>query len=174
MFKQLKIYQKMDNFQKKIFMFIASRTNENEINQIKEFFDAFDKNDDGRITFEEFYNGVLKFSKNIKKEEVKKIFEKIDINKSGRIEYTEFIAACINENLYFDKNRLLEVYHFIDKNNIGKISKDDIASELQLDNECSEKLGNLMNKLSHDNDGKIDFEQFVIMVSLIISNALNK
>ena len=174
MFKQLKIYQKMDNFQKKIFMFIASRTNENEINQIKEFFDAFDKNDDGRITFEEFYNGVLKFSKNIKKEEVKKIFKNIDINKSGRIEYTEFIAACINENLYFDKNRLLEVYHFIDKNNIGKISKDDIASELQLDNECSEKLGNLMNKLSHDNDGKIDFEQFVKMVSLIISNALNK
>ena len=31
-----------------------------------------------------------------------------------------------------------------------------------------------MNKLSHDNDGKIDFEQFVKMVSLIISNALNK
>ena len=171
--KQFKIYQKMDNFEKKIIMFIATRLNENEIKNIKNFFDAFDHNNDGRISFEEFYDGVLKISKNIKKEEIEKMFQTIDTNEDGRIEYTEFIAACIKENLYLEKKRLLEIYQAIDKKLIGRISKDNIKSALQLDEECCKKFEKLMNKLYKDNDGKIDFEQFIKMISLIISNTLN-
>ena len=172
--KQFKIYQKMDNFEKKIIMFIATRLNENEIKNIKNFFDAFDNNNDGRISFEEFYDGVLKISKNIKKEEIEKMFQTIDTNEDGRIEYTEFIAACINENLYLEKKRLLEIYQAIDKKLTGRISKDNIKSALQLDKECYQKFEDLMNELYKDNDGTIDFEQFIKMISLIISNTLNK
>ena len=101
------------------------------------------------------------------------MFQTIDTNEDGRIEYTEFIAACINENLYLEKKRLLEIYQAIDKKLIGRISKDNIKSALQLDEECCKKFEKLMNKLYKDNDGKIDFEQFIKMISLIISDTLN-
>ena len=172
--KQFKIYQKMDNFEKKVIMFIATRLNENEIKKLIIFFNAFDLNNDGRISFEEFNNGIRKLSKKIKKEEIQKLFQTIDTNEDGRIEYTEFITSCINKNLYLEKKKILELFQAIDKKNDGKISKDDIKSVLHLDNECCQKFEKLMNRLYKNNDGKLNFEQFIKMISLIISYTINK
>ena len=172
---QFRIYHKLDTFEKRIIMFIASRLNEKEIKNIKNFFIAFDENNDGAISFENFYNGLLKISsKDLKKEDVQKIFNNIDTDNSGKIEYTEFIASCIKESLYLDKNRLKEIFEAIDKNKTGKITQDDIISVLKLGPNSTQKLEVYSNKLFKDNDGKIDFEQFIKMISLIISEALNK
>ena len=170
-----KLYQKMDNFEKKIIMFIASRLNENEINNLKNFFVAFDNNNDGRISFEEFYKGILKISKkDIKKEEIQQIFNTIDTNKDGKIEYTEFIASCIGENLYLNKEKLREVFGAFDKDNSGTILKNDIISVLELDTNSSKQFESLFNNLDKDKDGKINFEEFIKMISQIISETLNK
>ena len=173
--KRFKLYQKMDNFEKKIIMFIASRLNENEINNIKNFFVAFDNNDDGRISFDEFFSGIQTISdKKIEKEEIQQIFNNIDTNEDGTIEYTEFIASCLDKDLYLKKEKLREVFEAFDKKKTGQIFLDDIKSVLELDENSSVKCEMLFNKMDKDKDKKIDFDEFIKMISKIISENLIK
>ena len=172
---QLKLYQKMDEFEQKIITFISHRLPQNDVNNIKNFFVVLDNNDDGRISFEEFTKGILGLSSiNIKKEELKPIFDTIDTNEDGSIEYTEFISSCINENLYLKKEYLVQVFEAFDKTKKGKISMDDIIAVLELDSNCCKRLKTLFNKLDIDDDGKIDLGEFIKMFSIIISETLNR
>jgi calcium-dependent protein kinase len=112
---QIKLYQKMDNFEKKIISFIASRLNSDEVENLKNFFVYLDENNDGRISKKEFELGVRKVSiENIEKVEIDNCFDNIDTNEDSNIEYTEFIASCINKGLYLDKNNLREIFDAID------------------------------------------------------------
>ena len=172
--QQLRIYQKMNDFEKKILTFIANRLPENDIRDLTRFFIAFDKNNDGRISFEEFYNGISEISStNIGKDEAKKIFDTIDTNEDGKIEYTEFISSCINENIYLKKENLLQVFDALDKDKLGKISMDDIKRVVGLD-PCCPYIMKIFNKLDKDKDEKINFEEFIKMISIVISETLNK
>ena len=172
---QLKLYQKMDEFEKKIITFISNRISQNEINNIKNFFVILDYNDDGRISFEEFTKGILALpSVKIKKEDIKPIFDKIDTNEDGKIGYTEFISSCINENLYLKKEYLVQVFEAFDKTKKGKIGMHDIISVLGLDTNCCKRLKALFNKLDKDDDGKINLGEFIKMFSIIISETLNR
>ena len=82
-------------------MFIASRLDENEINNLKNVFSAFDTGKDGQISFEELEKGLMEIkSSKLSEEELRKIFNSIDVDKNGKIDYTEFIAATIEEANY--------------------------------------------------------------------------
>ena len=172
---QIKYYQKMDNFEKKIISFIASRLNSNEVEEFKNLFVYFDKNNDGKISPEEFDVGVKNVSsEEMKNEEIENYFNNIDTNEDGNLEYTEFIASCINKGKYLDKNNLKEIFDAIDKKKKGKISKEDIISVLELDSTYNSNFEILFNRLEKDEEGKIDFEQFIKMISIIIAETLKK
>ena len=56
-------------------MFIASRFDENEINNLKKVFSAFDTGKDGQISFEELKKGLLEIkSSHLTEERIKKDF----------------------------------------------------------------------------------------------------
>lgn len=66
---------------------IAHRSNTGDIMELRNAFSAFDTENDGTISFEEFKEGLkkLKYSD----EMLKDIFSSIDVNKNGKINYTE-------------------------------------------------------------------------------------
>ena len=172
---QLKIYQKMDIFTKIIISFIASRLNENEVKNLVHFFNAFDKNSDGVINIKEFTKGISEISREkFKNEEIESIFKNIDTNKDEKIEYTEFIASCINKDLYLNKDKLRDIFESLDRKKIGKISVEDIISVLKLDDNSVVKPKEVFKKIDSDNDGKIDFDEFIKMICIIISDSLSK
>ena len=172
---QLKLYQKMNEFEQKIITFISNRLPQNDVNNLRYFFYALDVNNDGKISFEEFSKGILELSSgDIKKKELKKIFDSIDTNEDGKIEYTEFISSCINENIYLKKENLVQVFEAFDRTQKGKISMDDIITVLDLNKNCCDCLKTLFNKLDKDDDGKIDLEEFIKLFSIIISETLNR
>ena len=171
--EQFKIYQKMNNFQRNIISFIAYRLNGNDINNLKNFFVAFDKNNDGNISKEEFGKGLKNIGIKISEEELNQIFKTIDTNNNNIIEYTEFIASCIKKDIYLKKENLREVFDSIDLKKTGKISKEDIMKEIKLPESCEKNLDELITKFGTE-DRKIDFEQFIKMISYIISETLSK
>ena len=171
----LKVYQKMDIFEKKIITFIASRLNENEIKNLTNFFNIFDKNSDGIININEFSRGISELStKKLSKEEIEELFKNIDTNKDRKIEYTEFLASCINKDLYLNKDKLREVFEAFDKKKIGKICVEDIISVLKLDDNSAIKPKEVFRKLDTANEGKIEFDQFIKMICILISDSINK
>ena len=171
----LRLYQKMENFEKKIIRFIAMRLNENEVKKLEKFFIALDKDNNGTLSKEEFLSGINGIEEfNLTEKEIQNIFKKIDTNKNKKLEYTEFISAIIDKDIYLNKGKLREVFDAIDKNKNGKISKIDIRNVLNLVEDCVKKFEKLMEEIGKGKDDEINFEQFFKMICQIISDNMNK
>ena len=87
-------YKENKELKKIVLAFIASRLQENEINDLKDIFQAFDKDNDGQINYNEFEGGLMRLkSKHIKPEEIHSYFSSIDTDKNGdgEIDYKEFL-----------------------------------------------------------------------------------
>ena len=143
-------------------MFIASRLDENEINNLKNVFSAFDKGKDGQISYDEFKKGLMELKSNkISEEEIKDQFNKIDVDKNGKIDYTEFIAATIDEANYNKKERILEAFESLDKDGSGQISKNELIETLNAE-KCQEKeIEKYIKAVDKDGNGKISIEEFM-------------
>ena len=76
-----KEYKDMNQLKKIILIFIASRLSEKDIDNLKEIFKAFDKNNDGQIGYNEFEEGLKKLG--IKESEISSYFNSIDTDKNG-------------------------------------------------------------------------------------------
>jgi calcium-dependent protein kinase len=171
----LRLYQKMENFEKKIIRFIAMRVNENEVKKLEKFFIALDKDNNGTLSKEEFLSGINGIEEfNLTEKEIQNIFKKIDTNKNKKLEYTEFISAIIDKDIYLNKGKLREVFDAIDKNKNGKISKIDIKNVLNLGENCVKKFENLMEEIGKGKDDEINFDEFFKMICQIISDNMNK
>ena len=146
-------------------MFIASRLDENEINNLKNVFSAIDKGKDGQISFEELKKGLLELkSSHLSEEELKKVFDSIDVDKNGKIDYTEFIAATIETANYYRQERLLEAFENFDKDGSGQISKSELLETLKA-GKCQEKeVEKFIKAVDKDGNGKISIEEFMALM----------
>ena len=146
-------------------MFIASRLDENEINNLKNIFSGFDTSKDGQISFEELKKGLMSMKSNkMTEEEIRKSFDAIDVDQNGKIDYTEFIAATMDEANYYKHERLLEAFESFDKDGSGQISKDELLATLKAE-KCHEKeIEKYINAVDKDKNGKISKEEFMALM----------
>ena len=155
-------FHKASEIKKMGLMFIASRLDENEINDLKKVFSAFDKGKDGQISYEEFKAGLMDLKSNkISEKEIKELFQKIDVDKNGKIDYTEFIAASIDEANFYRKERMLEAFESFDKDGNGQISTKELLETLHLEKSQEEEIKKHIKLVDTDGNGKISIEEFM-------------
>ena len=160
-------FVKGSNLKRISLLYIASRLDENEINNLKKAFEAFDKVNDGQITFQELKEGLLQLkSANINEEEIKRLFDSIDVDKNGRIDYSEFLAATLQKVNYSKQERLLEAFHKFDKDDSGFITKDELISTLKASKSQEKEIEEIIKAVDKNGDGNIDYMEFLeLMVS---------
>ena len=155
-------YKQNNQLKKAVLVFIASRLQDNEINELKEIFQAFDNDNDGQINYNEFEQGLLRLkSQQIKPEEINSYFSSIDTDKNGKIDYTEFIAACMQKKVFLTEERLYEAFTTLDTDHNGKITKDELMNVLKLQSSDDEFIKDLMKKADKNKDGVIDYKEFL-------------
>ena len=157
-----KNYSSSNKLKKAVLTFIASRLSEEEVKKLKENFQKIDTNGDGMLSLEEVKKAIS-HNKGISLSNVEQIFKSIDTDNSGNIDYTEFIAASLDKNIYLQENKLYEAFKLFDVDGSGKISKDEIAYILGTGKKSSE-IDKLFKKYDTNNDGEIDFKEFVNMM----------
>ena len=150
-------------------MYIASRLDENEINNLKNVFSAFDKTKDGQISYNELKQGLIELKSNrITENDIILLFKMIDVDQNGKIDYTEFVAATLQKVNYYRNERLLEAFLNFDKNRSGTISKDELMIALKNENQNSKELEKEVEKLikavDKNGDGKIDYNEFLALM----------
>ena len=142
--------------------FIASRLEENEIEDLRKTFEAFNTQKDGQISCEELKEGLKKLnSNNIKDEDICNLFKTIDVGKDGKIDYTEFLAATLQKRSYLQKIRLYEAFTMFDKDGCGKINKDELMEVLKLDKSQEKEAEALIKDADKDGDGVINYKEFL-------------
>jgi len=95
----LKSFKVDSSMKQATFAFIASQLlSKQERDGLAKVFKAFDKNGDGKLSYEEVKDGYLDhYGKVMSDEEVHAMFDSVDTDKSGFIDYSEFVVAAMNE-----------------------------------------------------------------------------
>ena len=160
--KFFKKYINNKKLKKIVILYIASRLQDNELDDLKEIFKAFDKDNDGQINFGEFEEGLMKLkSKCIHSDEFLSYFNSIDTDKNGKIEYTEFLASVLKKKMFLKEERLYEAFSMFDKEGNGKITKDELMSVLKMEPSGDKYISELINNADKNGDGVIDYKEFL-------------
>jgi len=148
-----------------VLTFIATRLKEDEIENLKNIFISLDKNGDGVLSFDEIKEGLSKL--NLSANELEEIFKSVDTDKNGFINYSEFLASTIDKKIYLKEEKLYDAFRAFDKDNSGKLSKTEVKEILKIEEEDQKIIDDLVDKYDTNNDGEIDYNEFLQMMTKI-------
>ena len=134
---------------------------------LRELFITMDKSKDGKISREEFVQGMLTNSKTpYTKTELEEIFAGVDADKSGQIDYTEFLRAALNKQKLLSEGNLQAAFNYFDIDRNGVITKDELLTVFAKgnanlgDNICDA----MVKEIDNNKDQTISFDEFKKMM----------
>ncbi|KAE8660125.1 Calcium-dependent protein kinase 26 [Hibiscus syriacus] len=112
-------------------------------------FTAMDTDNSSAITFDELKAGCEDMA---------------DIDNSGTINYGEFIAATVQLNKLEREEHLVAAFRYFDKDRSGYITVDELQQACAEHNMTDVLLEDIIREVDQDNDGRIDYGEFVDMM----------
>jgi len=148
--------------------------NHSQMKSVKEFFIAADTNNDGKISTNELYEALKTIDPQTTIEDAKSMMNAVDANNDGFMDWDELLSSRINRKLQSKEERLRKVFTALDLDNSGKISADELKAALESINSKTqikiEDCMQLIKEADLNDDGEIDFEEFITMFSCPIAN----
>ena len=164
--QRLRHFQINSKFQQMVLAFIVHNINDNdEIKDILKIFRLFNLSDDGKLTKNELYQGLIKYyDENEIRKEIGDIYLMLDGADRGFLEFEEFLRACLDQKKVLSDDNLLYAFNFFDKDYTGKISVEKIKANFIENSVKNEVFENILNEIEHNQDGEIDFLEFKNMM----------
>ncbi|XP_062203269.1 calcium-dependent protein kinase 27-like [Phragmites australis] len=161
---RLKQFSAMNKLKKMALRVIAENLSEEEIAGLKEMFKMMDTDNSGQINFEELKAGLQRVGANMKEPEIHQLMEAADIDYSGTIDYGEFIAATLHLNKVEREDHLFAAFQYFDKDGSGYITADELQQACDEFGIEDVRLEEMIGEVDQDNDGRIDYNEFVAMM----------
>ena len=173
--RNLKNYKKSSEIQEIALAYLVHNHPElEEVDNACKLFGLIDKKGNGKITKEEFFNGLSPLYKNEKlQDDINKIFENLDNNGSKYLECEEFVRAAIDKSIFLTDDSMKFAFNYFDKDGKGEITCDDLISIFsgeELKSSDLEKIKKMIKKASSSNDEKIRFKEFCDLMKTFIAN----
>lgn len=162
---RLKQFSAMNKLKKMALRVIAESLSEEEIAGLREMFKAMDTDNSGAITFDELKAGLRKYGSTLKDTEIRDLMDAADVDNSGTIDYGEFIAATIHLNKLEREEHLLVAFQYFDKDSSGYITVDELQQACVEHGMTDVPLEDIIREVDQDNDGRIDYGEFVAMMT---------
>ncbi|KQK20828.1 calcium-dependent protein kinase 17 [Brachypodium distachyon] len=161
---RLKQFSAMNKLKKMALRVIAENLSEDEIAGLKEMFKMLDTDNSGQITLEELKIGLHRVGANLKESEIATLMEAADIDNSGSIDYGEFLAATLHLNKVEREDNLFAAFSYFDKDGSGYITQDELEKACEEFGIGDAHLDDIIRDIDQDNDGRIDYNEFVTMM----------
>ncbi|KAK4834506.1 hypothetical protein QYF36_023968 [Acer negundo] len=161
---RLKQFSAMNKLKKIALRVIALSLSDEEIAGLKEMFKMIDTDGSGQITFEELKVGLKKFGANLDESEIYDLMKAADIDNSGTIDYGEFVAATLHLNKFEREDHLFAAFSYFDRDGSGYITADEIQRACEEFGIEDVRLEDMIGEVDQDNDGRIDYNEFVAMM----------
>ena len=145
-----------------------------EIVNACKLFGQIDKNGKGKISLNDFIEGLNKILKKNMEEDAKKIFENLDEYSNGYLEYEMFVRAAIDKKIFLTEDTLKFTFKFFDKENKKKITGESIfkifEESIRKDGNVKTELEKIIKEANPNSDNlEMDFQNF----SEFMKNILN-
>ncbi|KAI3791616.1 hypothetical protein L2E82_05474 [Cichorium intybus] len=157
-------FSAMNKLKKMALRVIASKLSEEEIAGLKQMFKIIDTDNSGYITFEELKAGLKRFGSNLKESEIYDLMQSADIDNSGTIDYEEFVAATLHMNKVDREDHLFAAFSYFDKDGSGYITLDELQQACKEFGVDDVHLEEVIKEADQNNDGRIDYNEFVAMM----------
>ena len=136
---------------------------EEQVMEIKDAFDLFDKDRSGEITIGEMLEAMRSLGYDVEHGEAAEHVKNLDKDGSGALEFNEFyelLTARFSENTTRDE--LQRVFTLFDTDKTGEVSLANMRAIADMvgDNVSDDELGDIVLKNDMDNDGKLTFDDF--------------
>ncbi|KAK6778230.1 hypothetical protein RDI58_024948 [Solanum bulbocastanum] len=161
---RLKQFSAMNKLKKMALRVIAESLSEEEIAGLREMFKAMDTDNSGAITFDELKAGLRKYGSTLKDTEIRELMDAADVDNSGTIDYGEFIAATVHLNKLEREEHLMAAFQYFDKDGSGYITVDEVQQACIEHNMTEVYFEDIIREVDQDNDGRIDYGEFVAMM----------
>jgi calcium-dependent protein kinase len=161
---RLKQFSAMNKLKKLAIRVIAESMSEEEIVGLKEMFKTIDTDSSGAISFEELKEGLKKVGSNLTEADIQDLMDAADIDQNGTIDYGEFLAATLHMNKINREENLFAAFKFLDKDNSGYITIDELQQACIQYNMGDIPVEDLIRDVDQDNDGRLDYHEFVAMM----------
>ncbi|XP_022151421.1 calcium-dependent protein kinase 20-like [Momordica charantia] len=161
---RLNQFSAMNRLKKIAIRVIAESLSEEEIAGLKEMFKMIDTDNSGQITLEELKQGLERVGANLQDSEISGLMQAADVDNSGTIEYGEFVAAMLHLNKIQKEDHLFAAFSYFDKDGSGYITQDELQQACEKFGLADIRLEDIMREVDQDNDGRIDYSEFVAMM----------
>merc|ERR1712100_660662 len=141
---------------------------EEQVMEIKDAFDLFDKDRSGEITVGEMLEAMRSLGYDTEHGDAAQHVKNLDKDGSGALEFNEFyelLTARFSENT--TKEELQRVFSLFDTDGTGSISVENmraIADQVG-DTVSDDELADIIGKNDMNTDGKLDFEDFYAVLT---------
>jgi len=133
-------------------------------------FGAFDRNQDGRLNFEDLRQGFADSGYAISNEDLKDMMQRFDQDNDGALDFSEMLTVmAMLQKRAEDVGEMKKVFDLMDKNGNKRISKSELkrAMALYCDTVLSnQQVDDIMKDIDFDNDGYLSFTEFSKCIAL--------
>ncbi|KAK1272827.1 Calcium-dependent protein kinase 6 [Acorus gramineus] len=161
---RLKQFSAMNKLKKMALRVIAESLSEEEIAGLREMFKAMDTDNSGAITYDELKAGLKRYGSTLGESEIRDLMDAADVDNSGTIDYGEFIAATVHLNKLEREEHLVAAFSYFDKDGSGYITVDELQQACKEHNMTDFLVDDIIKEVDQDNDGRIDYSEFVAMM----------
>jgi calmodulin len=138
-----------------------------KIMEFKAAFELFDKDRNGKITSKELGTVMRGLGQNPTEEELKQMIREVDLDGNGTIDFKEFLCLMVKKMKDTDtEEELLEAFKVFDRDGNGFITSHELRNIMNSLGEglSPEEIEEMIKEADLDNDGQIDYEEFVKMM----------
>ena len=130
----------------------------------KKIFEMYDNNKDGNVNSIELANILKAIDINVSDEEIRDIIFELDLEGNGEINYEDFLTIVKRREKNVDKEEeVLNAFKLFDKEGNGLININELKHIMLTvgNNITEEELNDLLKEADTDNDGYINYEEFI-------------
>lgn len=142
---------------------VAKKLTNEQLEDIKETFNTFDKDGDGSITTKELGAVIKSMGQNATEAEIQDMINDMDENGDGIITFEEFSKEMAKKMMDIDSSEeLKDAFKVIDSDHNGLISEEELKGVF---NELEEDISDddikaMLEDCSKDNQGFVKYDEF--------------
>ncbi|KAI4739537.1 putative calmodulin [Aureobasidium sp. EXF-12298] len=148
---------------------MAENLTPEQIQELKEVFNVFDKDGNDNITVDELGEVMRSLGQEPSQTELEDILNEIDKDGSGSIEFDEFLSMMGRKVQQADsESELRAAFAVFDRDGSGTISAEELRNVMKSigENLSDSEIDEMIKEADANGDGNIDYDEFVKIMSV--------
>ena len=146
---------------------MSKKYSEEQMLELREAFDQFDKDGNGSINISELEAVMNSLEQFPTQEELKQMINDDDLDRNGVIDFNEFVALMAKDDqepdIVVDEESIRKAFRAFDQDGNGYISAAELKEVMKELDEFSnnEDVQSIINNADKDGDGQVNYEEFL-------------